>query len=138
MVIEYTNVPKDPYEEYEGTRYTEASPEDKKKHLRSSSKRLLEEGYDVHDCLKEDYINNFGSGKLVGNWSFSLSADDKKAEKAADDQAAAKKKAEEQAAAKKKAEEQAAAKKKAEEQAAAKKKVAEPKKNSEENKSEQL
>jgi hypothetical protein len=41
------NVPlRDWWDEYEGTRYTEASPEAKKKHLRSSSKRLLEEGYD--------------------------------------------------------------------------------------------
>jgi len=37
---------KDWWESYEGTRYTEASPADKKKHLQASSKRLLEAGYD--------------------------------------------------------------------------------------------
>ena len=67
---------------------------------------LRGEGYDVHDCLKEDYINNFGSGKLVGTWSFSLeSVDNIDNKKKVEEEARKSMEAAEEAAAKKKAEE---------------------------------
>ena len=52
-MAEYTNVPKDPYKSYPGTRYTELSPKDKRTHL-----DLITEGLDYDWQMQDDILQN--------------------------------------------------------------------------------
>ena len=46
MADRYRKIPKDPYESYPGSIYTEFSPKDKKRHIRAIEKDLMESGFD--------------------------------------------------------------------------------------------
>ena len=52
-MAKYTNVPKDPYKSYPGTRYTELSPKDKRTHL-----DLITEGLDYDWQMQDDILQN--------------------------------------------------------------------------------